>query len=128
MNYSYTKKIEMSFEETLDEVRFVFIEKWFWVVSNINIAEKIQDKVDSSFQNYTVLWFCNPELAYKYLSYNKDLWVFLPCSVVIYEKNDGVYISAGLPDAILPSSINDEILNELSKTLSSEIKLIIDSI
>ncbi len=128
MNYSYRKKINMSFEETLDEVRFVFIEKWFWVVSNINISEKIQDKVDSNFKNYTVLWFCNPELAYKYLSYNKDLWVFLPCSVAIYEKDDEVYISAGLPDWILPLSIEDHKLNELSRELSSKIKVIIDSI
>ena len=75
MNYSYTKKIDLPFDEALDEVRFWFIEKWFWVVSNIDISEKIQTKVDKDFKKYIVLWFCNPELAYKYLSYSKDLGV-----------------------------------------------------
>lgn len=128
MNYSYTKKLEMSFDEALDEVRIWFAEKWFWIVSNINVSEKIQNKVDSDFKEYTVLWFCNPKLAYKFLSYNKDLGVFLPCSIAIYEQEDWIYVSAWLPDGMFPTVINDKDLNQLSKEITDTIKEIIDSI
>ncbi|HIP33636.1 MAG TPA: DUF302 domain-containing protein, partial [Bacteroidia bacterium] len=30
---------------------------------------------------------CKPELAYKYLSEDINLGIFMPCSVSVYEKN-----------------------------------------
>jgi len=52
----------------------------------------------------------------------------LPCSVAVYEKSDGVYISAWLPDVIMPSTISNKELLELSKNLTNDIKLILDNI
>jgi len=77
MSYTYIKKSPFSFDETLDELRIAFWEEWFWVVSNVNIAEKIKTKVDENFWEYTTLWFCKPELAYKYLSEDINLGIFM---------------------------------------------------
>ena len=126
--YCYTKKIELNFLEALDEVRFIFSENWFWVVSNVNISEKINKNIDENFKNYTVLWVCKPELAYKYLSYNLELWIFMPCSIAIYEKSDWVYISAWLPDILSKWFIEDSLLIDFSSDLSVQIKEIVDKI
>lgn len=126
--YCYTKKINLNFLEALDEVRFIFAENWFWVVSNVNISEKINKNIDSGFKNYTVLWVCAPELAYKYLSYNLELWIFMPCSIAIYEKDDWIYISAWLPDILWAWFIDDESLINFSSELSLKIKEIVDEI
>lgn len=128
MNYSYTRKIDFPFIEALDEVRLAFTEKWFGVVSNIDIAEKIRKKIDSDFLEYTLFWVCKTELAYKFLWEKMDLWVFMPCSVAIYEKDDWVYVSAWLPDAMMPSIIYNNELLDLSNEITSDIKLIVDSI
>lgn len=128
MNYAYTKKINLSFSETFDEVRFAFAEKWFGIVSNIDVSEKIRTKIDSSFQKYTILWVCKPELAYKFLNKEMDLWIFMPCSIAIYEKGNDIYISAWLPNIMLPWLNSEDELNLILNDLTNEIKLIINSI
>lgn len=128
MSYSYTKKSPYSFLETLDELRIAFAENWFWVVSNVNIAERIQAKVDSKFWEYTTLWFCSPGLAHKYLSVDMNLWIFMPCSVSVYEKENEVFISAGLPEIVISKVIENDTLEKLHKEVSDTMKKVIDSI
>ena len=128
MNYSYTKKINLSFSEVLDEVRLAYAEKWFWVVSNVNVAEKIRKKVNPNFWEYTILWLCHPELAYKYLSENMDLGVFMPCSVAIYEKDNWVFVSAWLPDTMISWIVCNSNIIDLSIEVSKLMKEVIDSI
>ena len=128
MNYTYIKKSPFGFDETLDELRIAFAEQGFWVVSNVNISEKIKSKVDSNFWKYTTLWFCKPELAYKYLSEDINLWIFMPCSVSVYEKNWYIYISAGLPENVISPVIWNKNLEKLSTEISEVMKKVIDSI
>lgn len=128
MSYSYTKESPYSFAETLDELRIAFASSWFWVVSNVNIAEKIKAKVDSKFGEYTTLWFCSPFLAHKYLSVDMNLWIFMPCSVSVYEKWNEVYISAWLPEIVISKVIENEALESLHKEISDTMKKTIDSI
>jgi len=128
MSYTYIKKSPFSFDETLDELRIAFWEEWFWVVSNVNIAEKIKTKVDENFWEYTTLWFCKPELAYKYLSEDINLGIFMPCSVSVYEKNWEIFISAGLPENVIDKVIENKNLKKLSSEISEIMKKVIESI
>ena len=128
MSYSYIKKSPYSFLETLDELRIAFAENWFGVVSNVDIAERIKAKVDSNFPEYTTLGFCKPGLAYKYLSEDINLWIFMPCSVSVYEKWNDVFISAWLPEVVISKVTEDKALESLHKEISNTMKKAIDSI
>ena len=128
MSYSYIKKSPYSFAETLDELRVAFAEKWFGVVSNVNIAERIKTKVDENFSEYTTLGFCNPSLAHKYLLADINLWIFMPCSVSVYVKDNEVFISAWLPEVVISKVIENDSLENLHKEISNIMKIAIDSI
>ena len=128
MSYSYKKKSQYSFLETIDELRIAFEEQWFWVVSNVNIAEKIQSKIDPDFREYVTLGFCKPDLAYKYLSEDMNLWIFMPCSVSIYEKNGEVFINAWLPEKVIDKVIGNKNLKKMNSEISETMKKVIDSI
>lgn len=128
MLYYYTKKSRFSFLETIDELLLSFSEQWFWLVSNIDVSEKIRKKVDESFWEYKILGFCKPDIAYKYLSQDMNLWLFLPCSVYIYEKNWDIYVWTGLPDDIIWKIVQNKNLEQTDREMSEVIKKIIDSI
>ena len=128
MTYSYIKKSPFWFDETLDELRIAFANDGFWVVSNVNIAEKIKSKVDSNFSEYISLWFCNPKLAYDYLKEDINLGIFMPCTVSIYRKNWDVYISAWLPEVVIEKVVNNSKINKMNLEISKTMKNIIDSI
>jgi len=128
MSYTYIKKSSFSFEETLDELRLAFEKEWYWVVSNVNIAEKIQRKIDKTFPKYVTLWFCKPDLAYKYLNEDINLWIFMPCSISIYEKDNKIFISAWLPENVIDKVIKNKNLKKISFEISELMKKVIDSI
>jgi len=128
MNYCYKKNINMSFEEALDEVRFCFADAGFWIVSNVDVTTKVKDKIDPNFPKYNILWVCNPELGYKYMQENMDLWVFMPCSVAIYEQGNQVVVSVGLPDVMISWIVKWDKLEKLNIQVTSILKQIIDSL
>ncbi len=128
MWFAYTKKSSFSFFETLDELSIAFWEEGFWLVSNIDVSEKIRKKGIENFWEYRILGFCKPEIAYKYLSEDMDLGVFLPCSVIVYEKEDDVYISTWLPEDIIWKLVSNPNLEDLDRDISNTIRKIIDSV
>lgn len=128
MIYTYIKKSPFSFNETLDELRIAFAAKWFGVVSNVDIAKRVRKNIDLDFGEYTNLWFCNPMLAHKYLETDMNLWIFMPCTVSVYEKNNEVFISAGLPEIVISKVIENNDLEDLHKEISDTMKKVIDSI
>lgn len=125
MNFAYTKKIDSTFEITLDNLGFELADRGFSIVSNIDVSEKIVTKVTSDFWPYRILWVCNPELAYKFLRKNLKYWVFLPCSIAVYEESGSIYISVWKPDIMITSIIKDESLEKLAKEIT---KLLIESV
>jgi len=128
MSYFYTKISPFSFLETIDELTIAFSEEGFWLVSSIDAGEKIRKKVDINFTNYKILGFCQPEIAYEYLSEDMNIWIFLPCWVVVYEKEWVVNISTWLPDDTIWKIVQNKNLENLDKKISEVIKKIINSV
>lgn len=128
MKFAYTKKINSTFLETLDDLIFWLSDIWFWVVSNIDISEKIIKKVTSNFWEYRVLWVCNPEIAYKFLEKNLEYGVFLPCTIAVYEELWSVKVSLGLPDVMISNIIKNSDLEKFSKELTLSLKKVIDNL
>lgn len=128
MEFAYTKKVDFTFEMALDELRFNLTDIWFWVVSDVDVSEKIVTKVTSEFWPYRILWVCNPELGYKYLRKNLEYWVFLPCTICVYEDDWSVYVSVWKPDPIITSFLKDESLQRLSKEITKSLIEAVDAI
>lgn len=128
MTYKYIKKSPFGFLETIDELRIAFAEQGFWLVTNLNISDKIKVKVDSNFGEYTTLGFCKPEIAYEYLSEDINLWIFMPCSVSVYEKDGEVFINAWLPEKVIDKIVENKNIENHSHEVSEIMKNVIDSI
>ena len=128
MNFAYTRKIDSTFDMTLDDLRFELADRGFGIVSNVDISEGIVTKVTSDFWPYRVLGVCNPDLAYKYLRKNLEYGVFLPCNIVVYEDDWTVFVSVWLPDVIIWKVVEDESLKKLWEDISKTLKEAVDSI
>lgn len=128
MTYTYIKKSPYSFLETIDELRLAFADKGFWVVSNVNIWERIRKKIDPSFWEYITLWFCKADHGYNYLKNDINIWIFMPCSISVYEKSWKVFINAWLPVNVIDKIIENKNIEEISREVSEIMKKVVDSI
>lgn len=119
MKYYISKKIDATFEQAIDEVKESLAIEGFGVLSEINIHEKLKEKLDVDFRRYTILGACNPAYAYKALQKEDKIGTMLPCNIVVQElgKNE-IEVSAVDPVASMMAIENPKLAK-----IANEIKV-----
>lgn len=107
MNYAYEEKSAYAYEETLDRLRKEIKENQFGILYEVNLKEKIEGKGMDFQPNFTVMDVCNPKLAKDVLDEQIEVGYFLPCKVVVYEKDNSVYAGVLKPTVLIDMVEND---------------------
>lgn len=115
--YGITREVEKGFSETIKKTEGELEEQGFGVLTEIDVGETLEAKLDVEFQNYKILGACSPSHAYEALQKETELGLLLPCNVIVYEEEESVYVSAVDPETLLDVTGNDDL-----KSIASEIK------
>lgn len=109
MTYGIKKKSDASFTDTIERVKAALAEEGFGVLTDIDVAETLKKKLDVSWDAYRILGACNPKLAYRALTADREIGLLLPCNVIVYEEDGSVFVSAILPSAAMAAVDSDDI-------------------
>jgi uncharacterized protein (DUF302 family) len=128
MKYYIRKKIDATFEQAIDEVRESLGIEGFGVLSEINMHDKLKEKLNVDFRRYTILGACNPEYAYKALQCEDKIGTMLPCNIVVQEigKNK-IEVAAVDPVASMMAIENPE-LAALAAEIKAKLERVIESL
>ncbi len=126
MSYYFNKVLSgKSFEEAIELVTAELKKEGFGVLTEIDVKETLKKKIDVDFKKYKILGACNPHFAYKALSSEDKIGVFLPCNVVVEEHENGtVEVSAVDPVASM-SSVKNDALGPLAIEIQEKLKRVI---
>ena len=126
--YGYTRKVNLFFDEAVDEVTEKLGDEGFGVLCEINVKETLKKKLDKDFDNYIILGACNPSFAYEALKVEKEIGLLLPCNIIIYsDEEDNVFVSAIVPSVAM-GMVDNPRLGEVALEVESKLKGVIDSI
>ena len=86
--FGFSKTVNLSYEEAVEKARGALKEEGFGVLCEIDMKEKLKEKLGVDFRKYVILGACNPPLAYKTLQEELAIGLLLPCNVIVYETDE----------------------------------------
>jgi uncharacterized protein (DUF302 family) len=109
--YGMGVTVRMSYEDAVARIREALAREGFGVLTEIDVRATMRKKLDVDFRPYIILGACNPPLAHKALSAERDVGLLLPCNVVVYEGDEpGTSVITALdPVAALAVSANQSL-------------------
>ena len=81
--YSFAVDAALGFEEAEAKTRELLKEEGFGVLTEIDVAATLEQKLGVQFRPYKILGACNPQLAHRALEVEPLIGVLLPCNVVV---------------------------------------------
>ena len=125
MNIKYEVKSEKSFDEAVESLKKSLSENKFGVLFELNFKDKLKEKGLEFDSNFKILEVCNPIQAKEVLSRDIEVGYFLPCKMVIYEKEGSVYIGMIKPTELIQMMSSEEIIS-IAKDIENVLKKSID--
>ncbi len=127
MEYAFTKKVEYPFDEALARTKEALKAEGFGILTEVDVKETMKKKLDAQYENYIILGACNPPLAHASLQVKKNIGLFLPCNVIVYEEDGTVFVEAIRPSAAMSIVENDE-LAKIAAQAEDKLKTVIDAV
>jgi uncharacterized protein (DUF302 family) len=127
ITYGFRRELKMPFGEAVQRTREALAAEGFGVLCEIDIKQKLKEKLDVDFRDYIILGACNPPLAVEALQNELDLGLVLPCNVVVYEQ--GANVVVGVIDAEkLMSIVDNEKLAGTAQAVNEKLGRVIDGL
>jgi len=110
-NYGFGKIVNMSVEQAEARVTETLKSKGFGILTRIDVAATLKQKLGTDMPPYVILGACNPPLAHQVISVEPEVGLLLPCNVIVYQDaNQQVRISAMDPEPVMSMIDNAQIV------------------
>jgi uncharacterized protein (DUF302 family) len=118
MSFGFGKQVDFEFDDAIEKVTSELQKEGFGVLSDIDVAAKMKEKLGKDMPRYRILGACNPALAYQAISAVEDIGLLLPCNVLVREDGAGnVHV-----DFMDPSSVLSLVDHPGVEPLAAEVK------
>jgi uncharacterized protein (DUF302 family) len=127
IHYGFTKELDIPYETVVELVREALKKEGFGVLTEIDVKEKMKEKLRLDMRKYIILGACNPPNAYKAILAEENIGLMLPCNVIVYEKGSKTVLSVIRPTVVMQIIDNAE-LQKLAEAVEKPLKKAFDAI
>jgi uncharacterized protein (DUF302 family) len=128
MSYYITKSTKGDFDAVVSKVIEKLKDEGFGVLTEIDVANTLKQKLGVEMKRYRILGACNPALAHKALSVEDKIGVMLPCNVIVQEMADGVVDVAAIDPRMAMQQIGNPALAEISAAVAERLSRVVGAI
>jgi uncharacterized protein (DUF302 family) len=125
--YGMTTTVKLPYESAVQRVREALADEGFGVLTEIDVQQTLRKKLDVEFRPYVILGACNPPLAHRALTAERDVGLLLPCNVIVYASDRaGESVVAAVDPEVSLSRVGNEGLRPLAAEVKSRLQRVID--
>src|SRR5690606_9962683 len=114
------------YDQAVERTKEELAKEGFGVLSEIDVAATLKNKLDVDFRPYVILGACNPPLAHRGLTAELALGLLLPCTVVVHAgESEGQSVVAAMdPEAALELTGNPEV-REVAREVKARLERVL---
>jgi uncharacterized protein (DUF302 family) len=86
--YGYGKQVNLQFEDAVKRVYNDLQSEGFGVLTDIDVAAKIKEKLSLTIPPYRIIGACIPSFANQALAVEPMVGLLMPCNIVVRENGD----------------------------------------
>lgn len=101
VSYHFSITVPGEFEDVVARTRAALADEGFGIVSEIDMAATLKEKLGHEMQPYLILGACNPPFALKAVLSDPGIGTLLPCNVVVRSSGEGIVVDFMDPEAVL---------------------------
>jgi len=128
MDYGYKKNIKGTLVEVEKLLRESLLNNGFGVITEIDIKEKLEDKLGVDFREYKILGSCHPPSAYESLNIDLDVGILLPCNFVVWGNKDGSTTVATIKATSLLSVLKNRELKDVGEKVDKLVSSVMNQL
>ncbi|HET8910056.1 MAG TPA: DUF302 domain-containing protein [Ktedonobacteraceae bacterium] len=99
--YGFGASLPFAFEEAVQRVKAALKAEGFGVLSEIDVRQTLQEKLNIDMGPYVILGACNPPLAHRALSVEPEIGLMLPCNVIVRVEGKTSRVDIADPQVML---------------------------
>ncbi len=128
MSYYFSKTLEMSFDQAVARVTEELKKEGFGILTQIDVKDKMKEKLNVDFRNYIILGACNPPFAYQALQAEDKIGTMLPCNVIVQENAEGNVEVAAIDPIASMQAIQNPKLEDIAKQVQAKLKTVVGNL
>lgn len=127
--YGMRTTMELPFELALDRTRKALAREGFGIVSEIDMATALKQKLDVTFRPYVILGTFSPQLAHRALTIEREVGLLLPCNVVVYaDDSPGSTVVAALDPVEALGLLESEELRPVAEEVRTRLERVLKEV
>jgi len=123
--YGFGRSLALSFGEAMTKVTAQLQKEGFGVLTEIDVAGTLKQKLNHDMPPYRILGACNPSFAKRALTAEPSIGLLLPCNVVVRQDAAGTvqveFLDPGMMGEMTGNAavgpIGNEVREKLQKVL-----------
>ncbi len=124
--YVIERVIAADYATTVGRVKEALAREGFGVLSEIDLKAKFREKLGADFKEYVILGACHAPSAYRAVSAEESIGVFLPCNVIVHATAGGTAVKAVRPSVTL-GNVKNPALDPLGREVETMLERVVRS-
>ena len=127
--YGMRTTVGLPYDRAVERTREALGAEGFGVLSEIDVRATLKKKLDADFRPYVILGACNPPMAHRALTAERDIGLLLPCNVVVYAADEeGKSVVAAVDPEASIGRVGNEALAPLAADVKARLRRVLDAV
>jgi uncharacterized protein (DUF302 family) len=120
--YALRARVALPYGAAIERTTEALKAEGFGVLTTIDIAQTLKQKLNRDFRRYVILGACNPQLADRALHAELEIGLLLPCNVIVYEETADRSVVAALAPLPAMAIVGNEAVRDVARDADERLR------